>query len=225
MTPQQIAGRPIPSPAERLAYIQNAINRPVICVKCGSGWFREANFQQYSASCYSAAPGGDLQVISSTVQTIRVCLCGHPVMPNLGIARPGRTVAGSEIDSFVDSLKAAIAYLEAPAKVDESALATDFATRDDHTKLVEEVDRLKAKISQAAARPAEETGESPVSREEFQVLLMELEELKAQVEASAGNHITSTEPLAETPAEEMPAPETPTPRVGGRFVKKGASNE
>jgi hypothetical protein len=47
-----------------------------------------------------------MQVISSLVHRIRVCICGHPVPPNIGGVRPGRTAAG-EVSSFLESFNAA----------------------------------------------------------------------------------------------------------------------
>jgi hypothetical protein len=77
------------SAADRLAIVQNQANQPITCEKCGSQWFSDVSFQQYSGSQYSSTPGGDLRVISALVHRIRVCICGHPVSPNVGGVYPG----------------------------------------------------------------------------------------------------------------------------------------
>ena len=58
--------RPKLSTAERLALAQNQANQPIQCPKCGSLWFTDVAFNQYSGSRYSATPGGEIAVISGT---------------------------------------------------------------------------------------------------------------------------------------------------------------
>jgi hypothetical protein len=148
--------RPKLSASERIQLIQNQANQPIVCAKCGSNWFTDVSFQQYSGSRYSSTPGGDIQVISSLLHRIRVCICGHPYAPNLGGVRPGRTAA-SEVSSFMESFNAAKAYLESIGKLDPEVIAVDFPTRDDFQKLTEQVETLEKKIAGSAkAAPAPE---------------------------------------------------------------------
>ena len=71
----------------------------------GSTGFTDTSFHQSSGSRYSSTPSGDLQVVSPLEQRIRSCICGHPVSPNRGGVRPGRTAA-SEVTSFMQSFQA-----------------------------------------------------------------------------------------------------------------------
>ena len=57
--------------------MQARVNQPVTCAVCGSDWFYEVTLQQY-ADMYSASPGGDIHPISTTIQQIRICVCGRP---------------------------------------------------------------------------------------------------------------------------------------------------
>jgi hypothetical protein len=51
------------TPSERVDLIQPQANQPIQCVKCGSAWFADVSFQQYSGNRYSTTPGGDMQVV------------------------------------------------------------------------------------------------------------------------------------------------------------------
>ena len=77
-------------PATGLQRMQQRVNQPVTCPVCGSDWFAEVTLQQY-ADMYSASPGGDMHPISTTSHQIRICICGHPLRPNIGGVRSGRT--------------------------------------------------------------------------------------------------------------------------------------
>jgi hypothetical protein len=71
-----------------MSRVQNAMNAPVVCPHCGSRWFREATFNQYSQGLYSSVPGGELATVSNMPQTLRICLCGQPLNPNVWIPAP-----------------------------------------------------------------------------------------------------------------------------------------
>lgn len=85
--------------------LQSRAERPVQCPKCGSTWFREGEFRQYSAMLFGSGAGADLRVIGNTMQTIRICLCGFPITPNISGVR-GKT-ATAEGKDFAVSLKGA----------------------------------------------------------------------------------------------------------------------
>jgi hypothetical protein len=75
------------------------VNQPIQCDTCGSIWFTDLEYKQFSGSRYSTTPGGDLQVVSVLSPKLRICICGHPYAPNLGGIRPGRTAA-AEVTNF-----------------------------------------------------------------------------------------------------------------------------
>ena len=95
------------SPKDRIASMTQRINEPSKCEHCGSTWFCELTFNQYSADAYSAAPGGDIQPISLMPMPIRVCLCGMPLAPNLGGASLGGRTPNENVSSFNGSLRVA----------------------------------------------------------------------------------------------------------------------
>jgi hypothetical protein len=99
------------SPKDRAAQREETINKPSKCPSCGSTWFRDETFNQYRAETYSSRAGGELEVISEMPQTLRVCLCGAPLPPNVGGALHGGITPSANMDSFGKSLKAALAYL------------------------------------------------------------------------------------------------------------------
>jgi hypothetical protein len=72
------------------------------CLACGSTWFREATFHQWSAA--SSAGAMPITPITKMPQTMLVCLCGTPVQPSWGGIRGGRT-ANVELVQFYDSLE------------------------------------------------------------------------------------------------------------------------
>ena len=99
------------SPKDRAASAAASVNAASSCARCGSTWFREAVFNQYKANLYSAAPGGDLEVISEMPMTIKICLCGFPAVPNVGGASLGGRTPNENLTSFNGSMKAALGYL------------------------------------------------------------------------------------------------------------------
>lgn len=102
-----------PSLEDKMRNLQSTMYKEVKCPSCGSVWFREAQFNRYAAGRYGAAPGADMQVISAVTQTIRVCLCGYPIHPNLSgeYEVRGRTFS-NDLSSFMNSLKLASEKLE-----------------------------------------------------------------------------------------------------------------
>lgn len=142
------------SPQERIQRATNALNQPVVCPDCGSTWFFEVTFNQYSKSVYSNAVGGDLKIISVMPQQLRMCPCGRPIAPNLGGIRGGRT-PNAELASFFESLAGALEYrksLEEGTKATQK-LVNVFATRED-------VENLKAETApQVAAGEVKEVAE------------------------------------------------------------------
>src|ERR1035438_8384825 len=88
------------SPKDRLKAMSDRVNDPSKCEYCGSTWFAELTFNQYSADAYSAAPGGDIQPISLM-----------PMAPNLGGASLGGRTPNENVSSFNGSLRVAAAKI------------------------------------------------------------------------------------------------------------------
>ena len=65
----------LPFLPERFVHPKN--NEHVTCDRCGSPWFLEAAFCQYSAANYGQRVGGDIHAVSPSQKT-HVCLCGYP---------------------------------------------------------------------------------------------------------------------------------------------------
>lgn len=205
------------SAAERLAYVQSQANTAIVCEKCGSSWFTDVSYQQFSGSRYATTPGGDIQVISAMTPRIRVCLCGYPVVPKLGGVRPGRTAAG-EVASFQESLKFAKDYIESSNQPAEpfstDSLIADFTSRDEYHQIQAKLEELETLIKGLTSTAASTEVEKPATQVETPVE-------------------TKVETKVETPAEPKPEPEAAvtdqakpaTPRVGGKFVKKAVTDD
>jgi hypothetical protein len=194
-SPQQLSSR------ERIARATNALNQPVVCPDCGSTWFFEVVFNQYSKSVYSSAPGGDHKVISVMPQYLRMCACGRPITPNLSGIRGGRTPNG-EMASFFDALQGAVNYRTevAAGKKATQALVNQFATLND-------VNEVKEKLATNG------TGD--------EALKSEIAELRAQLEgleAAVNNTVIGDAAATKTAATETAATETAAPKVkkGGK---------
>jgi hypothetical protein len=143
------------SPQDRIAQREQVLNRASKCPSCGSTWFREETFNQYRAETYSSRAGGELEVISEMPQTLRVCLCGAPLPPNIGGALHGGITPSSNMDSFGKSLRAALAYLGGlsvdPVPVIQSMLGKALT----EGMFAENMDALGAKVAALEARLAE----------------------------------------------------------------------
>jgi len=100
------------SPQQRTFEREQRMNDPCTCPSCGSTWFREETFNQYRKETYSSRAGGDLEVISEMPQTLRVCLCGRPLSPNIGGAGHGGATPSEQMTSFKQSLKFALNKLD-----------------------------------------------------------------------------------------------------------------
>lgn len=141
---------------DRIARLTNQMNQPATCEKCGGTWFAELTFNQYSGGIYSSAPGGDLRIISTMPQAIRICLCGHPVAPNIGGVRGGQH-PNTEMGSFFKSMKDADEYRSQFSNLDSklSTLVKNLALQSDLDELKKDVETMK-KFLEAIAKPAEE---------------------------------------------------------------------
>jgi len=96
---------------DRVANMQSRLNRAIACEVCGSEHFAEVTFNKYAGGFYtSGGPGGDLQVASIMPQTLRICLCGNPITPNLSGVPRGKTPR-EEMEGFRESLLLAKDYL------------------------------------------------------------------------------------------------------------------
>jgi hypothetical protein len=138
MNEQQLSG------LERVRQMTNPGMAPLVCDKCGSEWFYEVGLRKYAASAYSSAAGGDLTVISSTDQAIRVCICGRPVPP---------TISGGRRGIGPDEMRSAAAAVENTRdqadKTDESidAIVRESVTARQLEGALKEIDRLSALLA------------------------------------------------------------------------------
>lgn len=131
-----LSGR-LPFLPERFVHPKS--NEQVTCERCGSPWFLEAEFCQYSAASYSQRVGGDLQA-ASLPQITHVCLCGYPRTPQL----PGR-----RYDDDGNNLRAAIAAAQKHVAAEEhfedgyQAIAKEAATQTDIARVQRRLDELE----------------------------------------------------------------------------------
>jgi hypothetical protein len=129
-----------PPQATGYSRMQQGLNEPLVCEACGGTWFRTADFRQYAKGMYSAAAGGDLHELTEVVHTIRVCVCGHPAIPNIGGVRGGRT-PNSGLNSFMESLAKAHA-LRASASQQIADLASASVSKDELEEVTAKVESL-----------------------------------------------------------------------------------
>jgi hypothetical protein len=132
-----------------IAQRQRELEQAVICPECGSTWFTEMTYNQYSDMAYGAGAGADLRVISIMPQTIRVCLCGHPFTPNVSGIR-GR-VASAEMDAFKVSLAKAHSSRktrnQAPEGVSMDDVSKNFASLSDAEALKQQLEGVQATLN------------------------------------------------------------------------------
>ncbi len=130
-------------PSGRLPYQPERFVHPkskeqVTCERCGSPWFLEAEFRQYSAANYSQRVGGDIHFVSSPQRT-HVCLCGYP-----RTSRPLRRDDASQ--NFRDAIVTAQKHAAAEAYFQNGyqALAEAAVTQADLARVQRRVDELEA---------------------------------------------------------------------------------
>jgi len=132
-----------------IAQRQRELEQAVICPECGSTWFTEMTYNQYSDMAYGAGAGADLRVISIMPQTIRVCLCGHPFTPNVSGIR-GR-VASPEMDAFKVSLAKAHSARktrnQAPEGVSMDVISKNFASVSDAEALRQQLEGIQGTLN------------------------------------------------------------------------------
>ncbi len=155
---QQEYGGPTAGAFELQQRTSREIEHPIVCTRCGSAFFREVEFNQYSDIAMGSGTGGDIRVISQMPQALRVCLCGFPYSPGITGLR-GRT-ATAEMQNFMGSLTKAHAFLrkvQAPAPpLDMPMLIKTFASAQDVTDLKAEVTELGAAFEDSLiAEPVE----------------------------------------------------------------------
>ena len=111
----------------------------VTCERCGSQWFVEAEFCQYSAAHYSQRVGGDIHAVGPP-QSTHVCLCGYP-----RTTRPLRPRDGAS-QNFREAIVTAQkhAATEAYFQNGYQALAEAAATQADLARVQRRLDDLEA---------------------------------------------------------------------------------
>lgn len=129
---------------ERLASRQSAMNIPMACPKCGSTFFLETNANQYNNAGYGSA---EFRRISVSTFTVRVCLCGWPVGPQMQAGSFG--AAGTEVNAFHESLEAAHRYRETNS-VD--GIIQQVATRKDVENLASQVSEVASEVDRLSEK-------------------------------------------------------------------------
>ena len=157
---------------DRQSRVQQQSLRPLRCPSCGSEWFFEIGLHQYQADAYSSSPGGDVSYFNDAGYVLRMCPCGHIVMPNLGGAQLGRQ-ANNEVISLRTGLDAAAKFREKvkslmaddAAGVDPKVLVQDV--RDEVagrvTTLEQTIDSLSAMVTELTGM-VEELQTRPVKK-------------------------------------------------------------
>jgi len=166
-----------PSGFQRL---QQQALRPLPCPRCGSDWLYEINLRQYQANSYSAMPGGDIQYLTETYHTVRMCPCGHVIAPNIGGSRGGRA-ASQDLASLRTALDAVAAYEKSLEPEPKAAEAED---KDPSTaSLLEQFVELKKDLM-AQVTSLQEVVDGLAQRgEEVRVMV---EDLQTRPEAKKG---------------------------------------
>jgi hypothetical protein len=139
------------SPKDRIQAMNERVNEPAKCEYCGSTWFAELTFNQYSAGAYSAAPGGDIQPISLMPMPIRVCLCSMPMAPNLGGASLGGRTPNESVSNFNGSLRVAAAKILARAGVAPPPSAAAAVSVEEVQQLLRRIAMLEKTMSEVRA--------------------------------------------------------------------------
>ena len=132
----------------RMQQLQQRVNQPLQCPDCGSTYFIECNFHQYSKDLYSSGPGGDISPLTVAPQSIRVCLCGRPIEQNVSGMR-GRTLSG-ELAVFQTSLQSALKFRGATVE-QVKALAENMASVQELQKLSTEVEEQQKLLQSLTA--------------------------------------------------------------------------
>ena len=173
---------------DRVANMQSRLNRAIACEVCGSEHFAEVTFNKYAGGFYtSGGPGGDLQVASIMPQTLRICLCGNPITPNLSGVPRGKTPR-EEMEGFRESLLLAKDYLaKVHGKGDLNKLVSQVVKIGEFQVLQAEVKELRELVNAITSMT---TTEMPAP-------------VDTPVEVPAG---AVAETSAEAPATELPVP-------------------
>ena len=117
-------------------------SQQLLCEKCGSSYFMEAEFRQYRKRP-SSMPGGDL-LTNSENDPIRmlVCMCGNPIQP--GKQRRPLSISREEDANFQKSAEAARQYREvAHPQAIIGSLSQSFASKGAHDRLAGRIANLE----------------------------------------------------------------------------------
>lgn len=145
------------------------------CQQCGSQWFAEMTFNQYQADAYGTLPGADLTIVNLMPMPIRICLCGHPVAPNLGGGVAGGRTPNQNLVSFQGSLEAAVNFLAGQSNPSAAAEKQDSVSP-----------AAKTVITKVVSQALE--GLDYVPKSEMTALQSRLIRLEEQLAAGPGKH-------------------------------------
>jgi hypothetical protein len=131
------------NPAERIQRAVNPINTPIVCDECGSTYFYTAHAEQFAGGGYGSI---EFRSITTSPQPIKVCLCGHPLVPKQASFGGSPDVLSAR-NSFYASAQAAS---ERRKKSNPDKLVKLLATREDlellQKSLSETLERVTARL-------------------------------------------------------------------------------
>jgi hypothetical protein len=118
----------------------NVPSNQLICEKCGSAHFVEAEFRQYRQQ-YSSSPGNDFSAVTEDPIRALVCMCGHPIQ--LGKLRRESSVYSRRAE-FQKSFESARRYREAaePETITDRISLT-LVNREEYEQLAEQIANLE----------------------------------------------------------------------------------
>jgi hypothetical protein len=119
--------------------VVNVSSNQLICEKCGSTHFVEAEFCQYRR-LYSSSPGSELSSVTDLPIRALVCMCGHPIP--LGHLR--KQSFSPALAGFQKSLESARRYRRAaePQTILDRISPT-LVNREEYAKLAEQIANLE----------------------------------------------------------------------------------
>jgi len=92
------------NPTDRISRAVNPMNTPIECEECGGTYFYTTYAEQFAGSGYGSV---EFRSLSPSPMPIRICLCGHPLVPKQ-TAQGGSQVTLSNRQAFFNSASAAV---------------------------------------------------------------------------------------------------------------------
>ena len=87
-------------PVDRIARAVNPLNTPVECEECGGTYFYTTYAEQFAGSGYGSV---EFRSLSASPMPIRICLCGHPLVPKQTVMGGSQQVQSARQAFFVSA--------------------------------------------------------------------------------------------------------------------------